>query len=219
VNEFKVSRFTIRAALQKLVIDGFIERRRGTGTTILQRDPQQGTWAVGSLDQVLGATAPGEVLSTGAVPGSRFPAMSRLFGVGADESLFQMVRLVLSPQGPLAYSTVFTRVEFAGRIPKQLLSARFLYTLIEEYCGLRVARARQVASAVIAPAAAQRALGLKENDPALLLQRTFLTRSGEPIQHVEMYCRSDNYAQIVDYYREDDMPAAAGKRHRAKAKD
>src|SRR6476660_10265459 len=49
VDEFKVSRYTVRSALQKLVIDGFIERRRGAGTTILQRDVQQGTWSAGSL--------------------------------------------------------------------------------------------------------------------------------------------------------------------------
>jgi GntR family transcriptional regulator len=216
-DEFKVSRYTIRAALQKLVIDGFIERRRGTGTTIVQRDPQQGTWAVGSLDQVLGAVSPGDVLFSGSVPASAVPKIARLFGLRDGQSLFQVTRLVLSPRGPLSYTTVFTREEFASRVPKKQLSSQFLYTLLEEHCGLRVARARQVASAVIAPPAAQQALGLKENDPALLLERTFLTRSGEPVQHVEMYCRSDTYAQIVDYYREEEMPSSAGNRRSPKA--
>jgi GntR family transcriptional regulator len=207
-SEFRVSRYTIRAALQKLVIDGLIERRRGSGTTIVQRDPQQGTWAVGSLDQVLGAVAPGDVLSLGPVPASDFPKVARLFRLSDGEPLFQVTRLVLSPRGPLSYSTVFTRVELASRVPRKQLSSKFLLTLLEEHCGLRAARARQVASAVIAPPAAQQALGLKQNDPALLLQRTFLTRSGEPIEHVEMYCRSDTYAQIVDYYREEEMRSA-----------
>jgi GntR family transcriptional regulator len=218
VKEFRVSRYTVRSALQKLVIDGFIERRRGTGTTIVQRDSQPGTWSVGSLDQMLGAASPGEVLFAGAVPGNRFPKVARLFGIGADESLFQVIRLIQSPRGPLSYSTVFTRLEFGNRVPKQDLPSQFFLTLLEEHCGLRAVRARQVASAAIPPPAAQRALGLGENDPALVLQRTFLTRSGEPIEHVEMYCHADLYAQIVDFYREDEISSASTTRSRSKQK-
>jgi len=206
VSEFGVSRFTIRAALQKLVIDGVIERRRGTGTTIVQRQPGQGTWSVGSLDQMLGEVLPGEVLFAGAVPGEGFPKVAQLFGIGSGQSLFQVIRLLRAPRENVLYSTMFTRVEFGSRIPKQLLPQQLFLTLLEKYCGLRAVRARQVASAAIAPVAVRKALGLKEHDPALVLQRTFLSRSGEPIEHVETFCRSDTYSQVVDFYREDDLP-------------
>ena len=218
MDEFKVSRHTIRSALHKLVIDGFIERRRGRGmgTTIVQRDREQGTWAVGSLDQMLGEVSPGEVLFAGAVPGNRFPEMARLFGLGDGESLFQVIRLMHTPRGPASYSTVFTRLEFGTRVPVGLIASKFFLTLLEEYCGLRAVKARQVTSAAIAPPSAQRALGLNEDAPALVLQRTFLSRSGEPIEHVEMYCRPDTYAQVIDFYREDDITLATADRQRPK---
>ena len=204
-SEFKVSRYTVRTALQKLVIDGFIRRKRGTGTTIVLRDPQQGTWAVGSLDQMLGGTSPGKVLFAGPVPAKRFPKMARLFEIDVDKSLFQVIRLVQAPRGPLSYTTVFTRLEFGIRVPKDLIPSQYFLTLLEEHCGLRAVRARQMVSAALPPPAAQRALGLDEHDPTLVLQRTFLSRSGEPIEHVEMFCRSDTYSQIVDFYREDEI--------------
>lgn len=210
MSEFKVSRHTIRAALQKLVTDGLIERRRGTGTTIVQRDPPQGSWAIGSLDQVLGGVSPGEVLFAGPVPASEYPRIAEIFGVTAKETVFQVIRLLQSPRGPVSYSTVFTRMEFGTRVPKELIATQLFLTLLEKHCGLRATRARQVTSAALPPPAAQRALGVHELDPVLVLQRTFMSRSGEPIEHVDMYCRSDTYAQIVDFYRDDVMAAAGG---------
>jgi GntR family transcriptional regulator len=211
MSEFKVSRHTVRTALQKLVVDGLIERRRGTRTLIVQRDTPPGTWAIASLDQMVGRFFGAEDLMVGPVPAKDYPDVAHLFGIGDDGSLFRAVRVLRSEVGPLAYSTVFTRTEFGSRVPRKLLRSEFFLKLLEKYCGLRAARARQVASAAIAPAAARSALELKENDPALVLQRTFFTRSGEPIEHVHMYCRPDNYAQIVDFYREDDMVRAASK--------
>jgi GntR family transcriptional regulator len=211
MSEFKVSRHTVRTALQKLVVDGLIERRRGTRTVIVQRDAPQGTWAIASLDQMVGSFFGAEDLSVGPVPARDYPEVARLFGIGKDGTIFRAIRVLKSEARPLAYSTVFTRVEFGSRVPRKLVRSEFFLKLLEKYCGLRAARARQVASAAIAPAEAREALELAENAPALVLQRTFFTRSGEPIEHVHMYCRPDNYEQVVDFYREDDIVRAASK--------
>src|ERR1700761_661187 len=53
MKEFKRSRHKIRTAIHRLVGDGLIERRRGAGTTILQRVPIAGTWALASLDNLV----------------------------------------------------------------------------------------------------------------------------------------------------------------------
>jgi hypothetical protein len=42
----------------------------------------------------------------------------------------------------------------------------------------------------------------------LILQRTFLTRSGDPIVHAELHCRPDRYAQLVEFIR-DEEPAVS----------
>ncbi len=205
MSEFKVSRHTIRTALQKLASDGLIERRRGTQTVIVQRDPPEQTWAVGSLDRMLGNFYASDELFVGPVSAKRHPDMARLFGVDRDQSLFQVIRILKSVDGPLSYSKAFTRLEFGSRVPRKLVSSQFFLTLLEQYCGLRAARARQVASAAIATGPVRRALGLKEGDPVLVLERTFYTRSGEPIEHVHIFCRPDVYPQIVEFYREDDI--------------
>jgi DNA-binding GntR family transcriptional regulator len=205
MSEFKVSRHTIRTALQKLASDGLIERRRGAQTVISQRDPPERTWAVGSLDKMLGKFYASDELFVGSVSAKRHPDMARLFGVDKDKSLFQVIRILKSAAGPLSYSKTFTRMEFGSRVPRKLIPSQFLLTLLERYCKLRAVRARQVSSAAVAPGPVRRALGLKESDPVLVLQRTFFTRSGQPIEHVHVYCRPDVYPQIVEFYRDDEI--------------
>ena len=54
MDEFRVSRHTIRTALQKLVVDGLIERQRGTRTKSFDVTRRKEFGAIGSLDQMVG---------------------------------------------------------------------------------------------------------------------------------------------------------------------
>ena len=201
MDEFKVSRHTMRTALQNLVVDGLIERQRGKRTKIVRRDPSQGTWAVGSLDQMLGTFQGAEDLSASTVKAKSYPEMARLFGISRAGSLFCMVRVMKSPNGLQSYSTLFTRVEFGDSVPKDLIPKDYFLKLLEKHCGLQATRARQVATAEIPPPEVRKLIGLGAGQPALVLQRTFFSRSGDPIQHVHLYCNPANYVQIVEFYR------------------
>src|SRR5205085_1065842 len=73
VEEFGVSRHTVRAALQRLVADGLIERRAGLGTTVTKR-AAGGSWLIGSLDELLEYQVDQiELLDARLVPGKDFP--------------------------------------------------------------------------------------------------------------------------------------------------
>jgi GntR family transcriptional regulator len=204
MREFDVSRHTIRTALHKLVIDGLIERRRGTRTTIVRRGFSQGSWSVGSLEAMFGDFYAADDLSVGPVPAKQFPKEASLLGIGKDGSLFRAVRVMRTAAGPQSYSTVFTRPEFGAMVPRNLLASQFFLTLIEEYCGLRATRARQVASAALPPPPACRILELDPGQPTVALERTFFTRSGEPIAHIHLYCHPRHYPLVTDFYREHD---------------
>lgn len=205
MREFNVSRHTIRTALHKLVIDGLIERRRGTRTTIVRRGFSQGSWSVGSLEAMFGDFYAADDLSVGPVPAKQYPREASLLGIGKDGSLFRAVRVMRTAAGPQSYSTVFTRPEFGSMVPRNLLVSQFFLKLLEEYCGLRAARARQVASATLPPPQARRILELEPDQPTVALERTFFTRSGEPIAHIHLYCHPRNYRLVTDFYREHDF--------------
>lgn len=205
LKEFNVSRHTMRAALDKLVVDGLIERKRGAGTTLIRRDSPQESWALASLDTIIGKSHPTDVLFVGTIPAERNPKTAKLLGIPRDATLFQVTQVFKSSDGPQAYATLFTRPEFGKMVPRERISPEPFLDLLEEFCGVRATRAVQVASAAMPPDIVRSALGLGENEPALYLRRTFFTRSGQAFEDVSIYCRPDTNSQVVEFFREDDM--------------
>ena len=53
MQQFDVSRFTVRAALDVLVADGVIKRYRRRGTFVVARPHGAGTWMLTSLDDLV----------------------------------------------------------------------------------------------------------------------------------------------------------------------
>ncbi len=203
-DHFKVSRHTVRAALQKLVSDGLIERRRGMRTTIKPYDATDTSWVVDSLESIIGEFSSADLISAELAPAKDHPEMMKLFALGRQDMLFKVVRVLKSEAGPYAYSTIFTRSEFGTRVPKRLINKGTFVKLIEEFCKVRAAKVRQSSSAALGSKEATKALDIAADSPMLRLRRLFLTQSGEPISHSEMFCRSDRYTPVVVFARDAD---------------
>lgn len=208
VQEFKVSRHTVRAALQRLVVDGLIERRRGSGTTVVHRDFMAGTWVVNALDFLVQNFYETKLLFSGTVPATQNPQVAKLFHIPFEGKLFKVVRLLKSQTGPYAYSTIFSRPEYGENVPQRLISKRIFVSLIDEYCGVQAARVRQTMAATNCPAIAAKELKVQPNHPMLRLERRYMTRSGDLITHTELYCLSENYQPVAVFSRQLDVKSA-----------
>jgi GntR family transcriptional regulator len=205
MDEFKVSRHTIRASLQHLVTEGLIQRRRGSGTTIVQRAPAEATWSAGSLDMMISKTYETEMLSASYVPASEYAAIAKSLGVGKDQRLFRVITVMRNEGQPIIHSTLLSREEFAVRIPAEIIGQGFFVNQAEEFAGVRAVRARQITSAIIPPFDAAARLELQPGQPVLLLNRIFYSANGEGLHHVIMHVRPDTLPQIVNFYRQDEM--------------
>jgi GntR family transcriptional regulator len=217
VEEFKVSRHTVRAALHKLVVDGLIERRRGSGTTVVNRDFLAGTWVVNALDLLVGDFYETKVLFAGRVPAAEHPEMAKLFGIAAGDDLFKIVRLLKSRVGPYAHSTIFSRPEYGEGVPKRLLNKRIFVSLVEEYCGVSAGRVRQTITATECPEEAAKELDVAPAHPMLRVRRQYLTRSGDPITDTELYCLSERYSPVEVFLRQNDLGKKAAQKKSRKA--
>ena len=118
MDEFDVSRHTVRAALQWLVNDGLIERRAGSGTRITNRG-KGGTWVIGALNELIGEFTPDQylTLSAGIVPAKRFPSAAAMFGVPKQGSLFHIKRILTIRDTPYALAEVFTSSAYGLAVP------------------------------------------------------------------------------------------------------
>jgi len=209
--EFGCSRHTMREALKTLVGEGLLVRRAGHGTTVAPRPAPGGPWGVHTLTDLIGEYATegtrGQifVLKRGLVPARTVPFAAGLFKISATGSVYGIQRLITLKSGPAAYARLYTPVRYASRIPKDEIGTIALIDQIEEYCRIRVFRARQVASAVEADGEVATILGVRKGTALLKLRRTYLDRNDIPIEYTENFARPDRYEQTVDFYREESI--------------
>ncbi|MGH6680156.1 MAG: GntR family transcriptional regulator, partial [Bradyrhizobium sp.] len=84
--EFRVSRQTVLAALQRLTADGVIERYAGRGTFVVEARAQPGRWTFDSLEDLIEAGRARHYVIVGAemVPAESEPRLRGIFGLARD---------------------------------------------------------------------------------------------------------------------------------------
>jgi GntR family transcriptional regulator len=214
VDEFGVSRHTVRIALQQLVAEGFIERRAGLGTKITGR-VRSGVWAIASLSELMGDYTPDQylTLSVEEVSAKQFPDVAALFGLSKKSSLFHILRVLTKDSLPYALANVFTSTEYASQVPEEELGREPMINLVQSYANVRPVRAKQKASAASASVETSRQLGVPVGSAVLVIHRTYFDRMSRVIVHAELQCRPDRYQQTVDFAHEAmDLPASEAEK-------
>lgn len=204
MEEFSVSRHTIRSALQRLVTDGLIERRAGSGTRVVRKD-RNDFWVIGSLNDLIGEFSPDQYLTLSAdkVPARDFPHVAEMFGVPLEGELFGILRILSIKNAPYAVAWVFATTEAAGLVPKEKLGVEPLIHLIEKHAMTLPVRCRQMATATLADAQSARQIGVLPGSALLVLHRTYYDAEDRAIVHTELLCRPDRYVQVVDFVHEE----------------
>lgn len=205
VEEFGVSRHTMRAALQLLVNQGLLHRRAGCGTFV--RATVEGKhWASQSLDDMIGDNF-GDVI---VAPRLDFPTAG---SPAAEEARHRLccdapaARITWhrrSAAGPCALSTIYVPGEFGHGLPTDWaaqLSHRRLLHMVEAAAGVEAQRVQQSASALGADAEAAMLLDVPPGTALLVLQRSYFDPSGRIIQASQVVARPDRGRSAVELFR------------------
>ena len=195
--EFGVSRLTVRKAVDGLVHEGLITRRRGAGTFVASR-VEKSFSKLSSFSE--------DMVSRGRVPHSQWLARSG-GGVTPEESL----SLGLSP-GTLVYR--FQRLRFADGMTMALE-----YSTVPGYClpsldavadslyvaldaaGNRPVRALQRLRAVAFSADQAEILGVRPGDAGLFIERRGFLADGRAAEFTQSYYRGDAYDVVAELNR------------------
>lgn len=192
--EFDVSRITVRKAIDGLVNEGLLTRRRGAGTFVAAR-VEKSFSKLSSFSE--------DMISRGRKPHSVWVNRSA-GGVTPEEAL----SLGLSP-GSLVYR--FHRIRYADEatmaieystIPGYCLPAiesvgSSLYEALEK-SGHRPIRALQRLRAVSFTAEQADALGVKAGDPGLFIERRGFLADGRAAEFTQSYYRGDAYDVVAE---------------------
>lgn len=181
-----VSRFTVREALRKLQSEGFIQRRRGSGTTI-----QPASARAGALHQPLSNV--GEILQYARDTRFNFTERGRVklprkyaeqIGLDLTGSWFRFggVRTQTDDGLPIAIIDAYVHQDLADAVEKIETAKTTIFQQLEEHAGVSVARVTQDIQAVAATAAIAEQLKIQRRSPCLRIMRCYIDSSGRTFE-------------------------------------
>jgi GntR family transcriptional regulator len=198
----RVSRVTVRRALAELARERLIERRRSRGTRVIYQPSSAPMTAdiAGVLANLveMGARTTSRLLSFENVPATG-PAADAL-GVAPNETMQRSVRMRAIKGMPFSYLTAHVPARIGATYTKQELATKPLLALFER-SGVKIDRASQRISAVLATPETARALKVRVGSPLIELVRVIYDRDGRGVEHLHALYRPDRYNLEMELVR------------------
>ena len=195
-----VSRLTVRAALDELAREGYLVRRRGSGTYVQQP----------KIAQELTMTSFSEDMRRrGMVPGSRTLSletelagarMGRLLRVSPSEKILVIKRLRLADGETMAIETLHLPERLVPGLEAADLDGSF-YDLLRGRYAVAIASGTQAIEPTVTNEEESAALGVPLHSPAFLFERTSRDDAGRTVEFVQSVYRGDRYRIVTELSR------------------
>ncbi|HVO40835.1 MAG TPA: GntR family transcriptional regulator [Spirochaetia bacterium] len=194
---FRVSRTTVRKAVEMLAQDGFVYIRQGRGTEILDFKATQKLQYVTSFSETLrekGFTVSQADVRVDITPGPRHITEELKTEAGAP--LVRIERVTLANGVPIALMTNYLVPELAPGIEKKVSGMDSLYSFLESEYHIVIEAATDYISARQSNAEEARRLQIPRGAPLLVVRR--ITHSGgRPVEVAILLVIADRYEYCV----------------------
>jgi GntR family transcriptional regulator len=202
-----VSRLTVRAAIDELAREGYLVRRRGSGTFV--REPK--------IAQELTMTSFSEEMRRrGMRPGSKTLSLDvkhagaylgRCLHVSPSERIVVAERLRLADDETMAIETLHVPERIVPGLTREDFDETSFYDLLEERYGVEIVGGVQTIEPTVTNEEESELLGVPLHSPAFQFERT--TRSDtEIVEFVRSIYRGDRYRLVTELNRRE-RPVAA----------
>ncbi|HVW88620.1 MAG TPA: GntR family transcriptional regulator [Gaiellaceae bacterium] len=197
--DLSVSRLTVRAALDQLVREGYLVRRRGAGTFVAEPKVQKGTIDITSFSD--------DMRARGLTPGSRtlelreIPAgarLGRILHVSPSEPVVSVKRLRLADGEPMAIELLHVRASLVPGLTGEDLERHSFYELLVARYGLTIVGGTQTVEPTVTSEEESKTLGVPLHSPALLFERVTRSAGGEIVEYTSSTYRGDRYRLVTE---------------------
>ena len=196
-----VSRLTLRAALDDLAREGYLLRRRGSGTYV-QHPKIAHELTMPSFSE--------DMRRRGMVPGSRTLSLvrelagarlGRALHVSPGDGILVIKRLRLADGESMAIETLHLPEALVPGLEARDLDNGSFYELLAERYGIQLAAGAQAIAPTVTNEEESRALGVPLHSPAFLFERTSRDVGGRLVEFVQSVYRGDRYRIVAELSR------------------
>jgi len=195
IEEYQVSRNTVRQVLEKLVNDGLIYRQRGRGSFVSHPTLEQAMTRIVSFteDMHQRGFAPGtRVLSTDLIPAEE--EIANQLDIPVGEQLVCLRRLRMADGEPMSIEESYLIHKYCPDILEHDYALEPLRRVLESEFGIRIASAKQVIQAIQAPPDLANLLEISPGAALLLITRVSFSQGKIPIEFLRIHYRADRYS-------------------------
>jgi len=198
-NKYLVSRMTVRQAIDQLVHEGLVVRKKGVGTFVAVPKP------VEQLASLINFTK--KILSIDMIPSSKVlffdyveaPAkVAEQLSIKPGERTIKLTRVRFANDKPYTYEMSYLINSIGSKILKYDLNNRSLYETIQEVCGVAPFYAKEWIEAAPCSEDIAYELQIQPNDVVFHIERTTYDKFTLPIEYVQSNCRIDEYKFFIE---------------------
>jgi len=194
---FGVSQGTVRKAIDELATDNLLMRRQGRGTFVATHAEDRNSTRFLRLRAADGSAEPHGSRLISCRPALASGRAAKMLGLKTGESVIE-VRRVLSFAGrPVIHDLIVLPARVFGTLDSTVIEAweGSMYSLFETRFGVRLIRAEEHLTAVVAPVDVAAELGVDERSPLLAVERVAYTYDDLPMEW-----RLGHYDTASHYY-------------------
>lgn len=200
---YDVSRTVVRQALQALMLEGLIIRRKGRGTYVAEPKISE------NLAQHLTGFYD-DMRSQGYIPISRVlrqelveanAKVAAYLEIPASAKVIEITRLRLVQDEPLVLVTTYLPHALCPDVLHTDLTQQSLYAYLRSHCSVNIARGRRILEAVTANEYEATLLNIKKGTPLIMFDSISYSDDGTPVEYYHALHRSDRLRFEVELVR------------------
>jgi GntR family transcriptional regulator len=213
VQEYAVSRTTIRAAIQSLIQRGLVEIRRGKGTFVTHpKITQELTELTGFVEdmQALGRHAEAKVLDQQVVAANQIVA--RQLAIPQGTLVVRIQRVRLADAIPLSFDETYLPKQLGEKVMADNLETEPIFSLLEQKYRTPLVEAEYRLEAVCADPTVATALCIDVGSPIFLIERTSYSIGHRPVDYEKLHYRGDQIRFVTRLMRRKPVLRKGGTR-------
>jgi GntR family transcriptional regulator len=199
MNEFDISRNTVKKAIESLVQEGILYRIQGKGTYVSYPKIEQSLSGFYSFSKVMkerGIDQWDNIIGFSEVEPKS--SIKKQLQLSDGETIIELKRLRFANNEPIILETSSLPKKYFPELTKEMIEKSSLYDVMQNDYSIFVKRAKESFEPVLIKDYESHLFNVEEGNPALLLDRVAYDTSGKPVE----FCRSIIRGDRCRFYTE-----------------